>query len=134
MTADAVRSTIEAIWRAVLCVDSVLDDDDFYAAGGDSMGVISLVARVCEELDLEFDYKPFLAQPTFATLVRAATVSDPVRDAERAAADLLAFRPFHGVPAKPSVALAMALSEPVENVPPEFRAPLTLLQLLKETA
>ena len=71
------------------------------------MGLITLVARVCEELDFEFDYRPFLELPTFEALcagVHAALPPPAVQHesvhqraaskAERAARELLSFRPF----------------------------------------
>lgn len=115
---ESIPARLEAIWRATLSVDRVRPGDDFYRSGGDSMGVIDLVARVCQELDLEFEYQPFLASPTFETLCRAVAAGaagsphrEAVGRAEQAASELLQSRPLGGEsPPKQTLALALALS------------------------
>jgi acyl carrier protein len=131
---EATVGRLAAIWKSVLSVPVVRDEDDFYKAGGDSMGVINLVARVCEELDLAFEYRSFLAHPTFERLVRAVLAADhpdepgrggaspevppgllalpahqrAVDRSRHAASELLGYRPF-GVDPQPKQTLALAL-------------------------
>jgi acyl carrier protein len=146
---DTIESRLSLIWCSTLSIAHVQAEDHFYEAGGDSMGVITLVARVSEELDLEFDYRPFLESPTFGTLcagVHAALlVQSPtapacqhesahqraVSKAERASCELLSFRPFKDNAAKPTLTLAVALSESATELSPELNDQLALMKVLK---
>jgi hypothetical protein len=142
-----IETHLRKIWCATLSVSEVRAEDSVYIARGDSKAVDTVVARVRRELNIDFDAGPLLAQPTFGMLlsiVSAVLTNSSVAhgtahqrvtaQAERAMHTLLGFRPFHGVPLKPTLALAEVLSNPESELPPEVKDTLFLVKFLKEIA
>ncbi|MYT74071.1 MULTISPECIES: MupA/Atu3671 family FMN-dependent luciferase-like monooxygenase [unclassified Streptomyces] len=61
---------LRAVWRAVLDVEDVADDADFFDLGGDSIAAIRLVNRVREVLGAEIALADFFAEPTPEAMAR----------------------------------------------------------------
>ncbi|MET9647510.1 non-ribosomal peptide synthetase/type I polyketide synthase [Streptomyces syringium] len=60
---DEVSDVVAEAWRAVLGVDEVRPDDDFFAQGGDSLAAVQLVARIRERVGVRVEFME-LEQPT----------------------------------------------------------------------
>ncbi|MER5949031.1 MupA/Atu3671 family FMN-dependent luciferase-like monooxygenase [Streptomyces sp. NPDC001904] len=67
---DEVRAEVRAVWRAVLGVDDLADDADFFDLGGNSITAIRLVNRVREVLGAEIPLADFFADPTPEAMTR----------------------------------------------------------------
>jgi acetoacetyl-CoA synthetase len=72
-TAERLR----AIWEAVLGIESLADDDDFFEVGGTSLLAVRLFHLIAERLDRELPLSTLLEAPTIAEL--AAVIDDPSR-------------------------------------------------------
>jgi acyl carrier protein len=59
-------------WRTVLEYD-VAADDNFFAAGGDSLKAVDVVSRLHERLALPLDYLDVFDHPTPATFAALVT-------------------------------------------------------------
>lgn len=68
-----VERALGQLWCQILRVDHARLDEDFFAAGGDSLRASALVAGVCESLDVDIPLAQFLRAPTLAGLVAAVT-------------------------------------------------------------
>jgi len=68
---------LRAIWEAVLGIESLADDDDFFEVGGTSLLAVRLFHLIAERLDRELALSTLLEAPTIAEL--AAVVDDPSR-------------------------------------------------------
>ncbi|MGW1671591.1 amino acid adenylation domain-containing protein [Streptomyces sp. NPDC002324] len=68
-TPDRLRE----IWRRILKVDAVTDDDDFIALGGHSLTALRICGRVREETGIHIAPDSCLRAPTFAVWVAEAT-------------------------------------------------------------
>ncbi|MEJ3742732.1 amino acid adenylation domain-containing protein [Actinomycetes bacterium KLBMP 9797] len=73
-----VEQTLHDVWCEILNVETVGLDDDFFAAGGDSMVAIR-VASACAARGARFDLTDLLRGRTIRTLARrvAATTTEP---------------------------------------------------------
>jgi len=84
------ESELARIWSAVLDVESVGIDDDFFDLGGNSVLAALVLARARDTWSIEIDLAAFAAAPTIAALARAieATPGDataaPVAPTRRA--------------------------------------------------
>ncbi|WP_353945256.1 MupA/Atu3671 family FMN-dependent luciferase-like monooxygenase [Streptomyces sp. HUAS MG91] len=67
---------VREVWRAVLGVDEVADDADFFDLGGNSITAIRLVNRVREVLGAEIALADFFADPTPAAMARHIAVAE----------------------------------------------------------
>jgi oxalate---CoA ligase len=75
-----VESKLIDVWRAVLGVEEIGVDDDFFDLGGDSISVTIMLAQTAERLGIARDQLPegdFLDQPTIATLAGVVADSAP---------------------------------------------------------
>ncbi|MEV6345241.1 amino acid adenylation domain-containing protein [Actinoplanes sp. NPDC051851] len=73
---DTVAQRLAGIWRAVLRVDEVGPDDDFFALGGDSLHVIRVVDRA-RKAGITITPAQFIANPTVAALAALAATEAP---------------------------------------------------------
>jgi len=74
---DATEAALATIWRAVLKLDHVGIDEDFFALGGDSILTIQVIARA-RQMGLELTASQLFAAPTIRTLA-AGLKRDPAR-------------------------------------------------------
>jgi len=81
-----LESEIAAIWCALLKLDQVSREDDFFRLGGNSILAMHMHARVRAETGLEFAMPAFYRTPTIAGL----TANDRADDIDRAVADAAA--------------------------------------------
>ena len=65
----AVEKTLCSIFAEILDTDSIGIEDDFFAAGGDSLRVLRLVGRIRSELGVLLSIRAIVAAPTVAALV-----------------------------------------------------------------
>ncbi|MDB4973910.1 MAG: hypothetical protein JWN48_2251 [Myxococcaceae bacterium] len=76
------ESRIASIWRDVLGLSAVSADQDFFALGGDSALAVKVVARIGEEIGVEFSLALFFEAPTVrgiaARLDRAYSPDEPI--------------------------------------------------------
>jgi acyl-CoA synthetase (AMP-forming)/AMP-acid ligase II/acyl carrier protein len=72
--AEAVRDVMLAMWRQVLRDDAIGPDDDFYVAGGDSLGSVTLLAAVAERFGVEIS--PLTMFDEASTAARMAAYID----------------------------------------------------------
>jgi acetoacetyl-CoA synthetase len=68
---------LRAIWEAVLGVEPLADDDDFFAVGGTSLLAVRMFHMVAARIDRELPLSTLLEAPTLAEL--AAVIDDPAR-------------------------------------------------------
>jgi acyl transferase domain-containing protein/thioesterase domain-containing protein/SAM-dependent methyltransferase len=70
VASDSSTDTVARLWREALGGTTVSDADDFYQLGGESLGVVQLLARVHETTGVRVPLADFAMAPTFASLVR----------------------------------------------------------------
>ncbi|MFF3854410.1 phosphopantetheine-binding protein [Micromonospora sp. NPDC002575] len=63
----------EELWKEVLGVDTVDDDDDFFDLGGHSLSALRLSTLVRQELNLAVMFGHVLENPRFADLRTVAS-------------------------------------------------------------
>ena len=61
---------LAAIWTELLGAAPAGTEEDFFAAGGDSIQAAALVARACARLEVELSLGAFVRRPTIAALAR----------------------------------------------------------------
>jgi acyl carrier protein len=61
-----VQVTLGALWSEILRVDNVSPDSDFFALGGDSILVMTMLFRVEEELGVYLDPGVMFSSSTLA--------------------------------------------------------------------
>jgi non-ribosomal peptide synthetase component F/acyl carrier protein len=59
---------LAAIWTELLGAEPAATDEDFFAAGGDSIGAAALLARACAHFEVEIELGAFLQRPTLGAL------------------------------------------------------------------
>jgi acyl carrier protein len=59
-----------AMFAEVLCLDSVIVEDDFFALGGDSLGAMRLVSRVTSDLKVPLSLRDFYSASSVEALAR----------------------------------------------------------------
>ena len=84
---DEVEEKVAAIWQEVLAVEKVGINDNFIQLGGHSLLVISIIARIHQEFDVELQLIDVFSKPTvkeLAQLIRRARPSlfSPIEPAE----------------------------------------------------
>jgi amino acid adenylation domain-containing protein len=67
----AAERELAAIWSELLASEPAGSDEDFFAAGGDSIQAAALLARVCSGLGVELSLAEFVREPTIAALADA---------------------------------------------------------------
>lgn len=83
-----LEKTIADIWRALLQLESVSREDNFFHLGGNSILVIRMHERVRSETGFDFALPAFYRSPTIAGLVSGGGASDIERAMADAAAPL----------------------------------------------
>ncbi|MGW2559528.1 beta-ketoacyl synthase N-terminal-like domain-containing protein [Streptomyces sp. NPDC001514] len=68
---DGVRPVLEELWCRTLGVPVALDDDNFFALGGESLMAVSLTTRVRERTGCVLSVTDFSRAPSFGELVEA---------------------------------------------------------------
>ncbi|BFU46071.1 type I polyketide synthase [Krasilnikovia sp. MM14-A1004] len=63
------RAVLEGLWCAALGVSTAADSDDFFALGGESLMVVSLIGKVRERLGGDLSVAEFSRRPTFGALI-----------------------------------------------------------------
>ncbi|KAB1933412.1 acyltransferase domain-containing protein [Micromonospora sp. ALFpr18c] len=86
------RALLAELWCTTLGVPSVAEADNFFALGGESLMVVSLLSRLRERTGQSVSPVEFVADPTFSTLMHLADRTDE----QRPAAGIV---PLHTAPA-----------------------------------
>ncbi|MGP4014362.1 phosphopantetheine-binding protein [Saccharopolyspora sp. 5N708] len=73
MTKD-LRELVGGVWKDVLDLDVVNDDDDFFELGGDSMQAVDVVYRL-RDAGVDLKVGDFFAHPTLHELSTAISVA-----------------------------------------------------------
>jgi aryl carrier-like protein len=73
MTRD-LKELIGEVWREVLDLDSVNDDDDFFGLGGDSVQAVDVVYRL-RDAGVELKMGDLFGNPTLHGLSSAVSVA-----------------------------------------------------------
>jgi acyl carrier protein len=68
---SATEQTIAAIWASDLNADAVASDSDFFALGGDSLNMLTVLFRVGQALGIEVAPETLYHHPTLGTFSRA---------------------------------------------------------------
>ncbi|HTE55678.1 MAG TPA: amino acid adenylation domain-containing protein [Kofleriaceae bacterium] len=94
----ATEEALAAIWSALLGVDRVGLDDDFFALGGHSLRATQLLARVRDGLGVELPVRAVFESPTLAAMAGRvdAARSEAARGGAGATAPPLVARPRGG--------------------------------------
>jgi acyl carrier protein len=77
---DLVQDLVAGIWCELTGVDTVHDDDNFFAFGGDSLTALQLVSRVKTATGAALSLKAFFDAATFGALVTLARTPSPADD------------------------------------------------------
>lgn len=63
------RAVLMELWQAHVGSVPMSDNDDFFAAGGESMSAIRLLVATTRRFGIDFDVDAFFAEPTFGSLL-----------------------------------------------------------------
>ncbi|MCU0286495.1 MAG: amino acid adenylation domain-containing protein, partial [Acidobacteria bacterium] len=74
---DEVEEKVAAIWQEVLGVEKVGISDNFIQLGGHSLLVISIIARIHQEFDVELQLTDIFAKPTVKELAQLIRDTNP---------------------------------------------------------
>ena len=80
--ASVLERAIAAIWGAMLGIDAVGRDDEFFALGGDSLLAYRMIVRLRLELRIVIDPETFFTRPTVAGIAAAVTSASSARTTE----------------------------------------------------
>ncbi|AUG80513.1 hypothetical protein CFP65_5831 [Kitasatospora sp. MMS16-BH015] len=69
MNDPETRESVRAAWTAVLKAEPTSEEDNFFTAGGDSLGVVDLMERVEAALGIEFPLEAVFLDGRFGTVV-----------------------------------------------------------------
>lgn len=67
---QVMQSKLNGMWRAILKVDAIEDDFDFFAGGAGSMDVVRLIEEVKDELEVHLENEALFMNPTFGEFLR----------------------------------------------------------------
>jgi amino acid adenylation domain-containing protein len=67
---------LAAIWTELLRAEPIGTEEDFFAAGGDSIAAAALLARTCARLEVEVELSEFVRRPTIAGLAGLIDAAD----------------------------------------------------------
>lgn len=68
---SATEHTIAAIWASDLNADAVASESDFFALGGDSLSMLTVLFRVSQALGVEVAPETLYHHPTLGAFSRA---------------------------------------------------------------
>lgn len=68
---------LAALWTELLGAAPTSAEEDFFAAGGDSIQAAALVARACARLEVELELSAFVQRPTIAALAGQIDAAPP---------------------------------------------------------
>ncbi|MCX6584457.1 MAG: amino acid adenylation domain-containing protein [Candidatus Aminicenantes bacterium] len=74
---DEIEAKVAAIWQEVLGVEKVGIDDNFIQLGGHSLLVISIIAKIHQEFDVELQLLDVFSKPTVKELAWLIRDSNP---------------------------------------------------------
>ena len=63
------RAALMELWQAHTGCAPMGDNDDFFAAGGESMSAIRLLVATIRRFGVDFDVDAFFAEPTMGSLL-----------------------------------------------------------------
>jgi acyl carrier protein len=68
---STTESTIAAIWASDLNADTVASESDFFALGGDSLNMLTMLFRVGQAFGVEVEPETLYHHPTLGAFSRA---------------------------------------------------------------
>jgi acyl carrier protein len=74
-TREAAEAALQALFASVLQVPSVSTDDDFFALGGESVHVVTLISEIATTLGVEVPLSSVFDYSTVADLAEYLTAS-----------------------------------------------------------
>ena len=75
-----MRDTLETIWKQVLEVDVVSEDDDFYVCDGNSLKLIKLFSKIFNTFEIQLDISDYLEEMTFKELVELVEKAEQTQE------------------------------------------------------
>lgn len=67
LTQELIRATLQEMWFDILDINQIDDKSDFFALGGDSMGAVTILAKIYEVFDVKISLEEFLMNRTFSS-------------------------------------------------------------------
>ncbi|MEM7217570.1 MAG: phosphopantetheine-binding protein [Pseudomonadota bacterium] len=83
--AQTIAATLTEIWCAVLDMERIYPDDDYFELGGDSLASLTIIAR-CAKQNIHFSPADLLRHPTIDSLTAWLAATGGVAAAEQSAA------------------------------------------------
>lgn len=65
-SAADIEATLTQIWRYVLQIESIKNDDNFFDLGGHSLLITRVISRIESKFGIDFPIKAFFDAPTIA--------------------------------------------------------------------
>jgi acyl transferase domain-containing protein/thioesterase domain-containing protein/SAM-dependent methyltransferase len=90
---DDLSRALAEVWCEVLGVPNVLESDNFFTTGGESLMAIHFVARARDRLGIRIAVPAFLSQPTFGNLLELGRQSRLEQSPKQAAVNKPTNRP-----------------------------------------
>jgi thioesterase domain-containing protein/NAD(P)-dependent dehydrogenase (short-subunit alcohol dehydrogenase family)/acyl carrier protein len=84
---DPVHEAVVAVWRELLGVDALSNDDDFFALGGHSLAAVRLFARIRKVFGVDLPLATLFETPTLGALVERVRAECPPAAVTAAAPD-----------------------------------------------
>ena len=72
-----VRARLRELWAESLPSGGEPNEADFFAAGGDSFALMTLLVAVAEEFDILIDFEEFVGMPSLTYLEARLSVTAP---------------------------------------------------------
>ena len=121
ISAVSFKETLRSIWAAVLGVDGVPDDANFFDLGGSSIAAIRLGNRVRDALHVEFSLGDFFADATLAGMIRTLAPDGGSEAPESAEFEIVDRAPATDQQTRMAAAHNATLQPQVWNVPTRIR-------------